>query len=121
MGGVYLIQANGKLVEMREERYASEDIFQTILAEYPSILAGDLIDSQEPRRWLLIATEVPVPAQEDGSGRWSLDHLFIDQDGVPTLVEVERSTDTRIRREVVGQMLDYAVFDVRKRVPGCAV
>lgn len=31
-----------------------------------------------------------------------------DQDGVPTLVEVKRSTDTRIRREVVGQMLDHA-------------
>jgi hypothetical protein len=27
---------------------------------------------------------------------------------VPTLIEVKRSTDTRIRREVVGQMLDYA-------------
>ena len=27
---------------------------------------------------------------------------------LPTLVEVKRSTDTRIRREVVGQMLDYA-------------
>ena len=26
----------------------------------------------------------------------------------PTLVEVKRSSDTRIRREVVGQMLDYA-------------
>lgn len=38
----------------------------------------------------------------------SLDHLFIDQDAVPTLVEVKRSSDTRIRREVVGQMLDYA-------------
>ena len=36
------------------------------------------------------------------------DHLFLDQDGIPTLVEVKRSTDTRVRREVVGQMLDYA-------------
>ena len=27
---------------------------------------------------------------------------------IPTLVEVKRSTDTRIRREVIGQMLDYA-------------
>jgi hypothetical protein len=44
-----------------------------------------------------------------GSGnRWSVDHLFLDQDAVPTIVEVKRSTDTRIRREVVGQMLDYA-------------
>jgi len=32
----------------------------------------------------------------------------LDQDGVPTLVEVKRRADTRIRREVVGQMLDYA-------------
>jgi hypothetical protein len=32
----------------------------------------------------------------------------VDQDGTPTLVEVKRSSDTRIRREVVGQMLDYA-------------
>jgi hypothetical protein len=37
-----------------------------------------------------------------------VDHLFLDQDAVPTIVEVKRSSDTRIRREVVGQMLDYA-------------
>ncbi|MCO6480232.1 MAG: hypothetical protein J5I94_26570 [Phaeodactylibacter sp.] len=37
-----------------------------------------------------------------------MDHLFVDQDAIPTLVEVKRSTDTRIRREVVGQILDYA-------------
>ncbi len=48
------------------------------------------------------------PAEEDGGGRWSVDHLFFDQDAVPTLVEVKRSSDTRIRREVIGQMLDYA-------------
>ncbi len=37
-----------------------------------------------------------------------MDHLFVDQAGVPTIVEVKRSSDARIRREVVGQMLDYA-------------
>jgi hypothetical protein len=41
-------------------------------------------------------------------GRWSVDHVFLDQDGVPTLVEVKRSSDTRLRREVVGQLIDYA-------------
>jgi hypothetical protein len=62
-----------------------------------------------PRRGLVISRETPVPDQEEYLyGRWSLDHLFLDQDGIPTLVEVKRSTDTRIRREVVGQMLDYA-------------
>ncbi|MFI0718271.1 hypothetical protein [Streptomyces sp. NPDC021224] len=38
-----------------------------------------------------------------------MDHLFVDADAVPTLVKVNRAADTRIRREVVGQMLDYAV------------
>jgi hypothetical protein len=34
--------------------------------------------------------------------------LFLDQDAIPTLIEVKRSSDTRIRREVIGQILDYA-------------
>jgi hypothetical protein len=57
---------------------------------------------------LLIEQECGVPAREAGADRWSIDHLFIDQDAIPTIVEVKRSSDTRIRREVVGQMLDYA-------------
>jgi len=28
-------------------------------------------------------------------------YLFVDQDGIPTLVEVRRQSDTRLRREVV--------------------
>jgi hypothetical protein len=108
MSGVYLIQDGGGLVEMRESPYDSEDLLQKLLAEYPNLLAGDQIDDARPRRWLLVTREMAVPGEEGGAGRWSLDHLFLDQDAIPTLVEVKRSTDTRIRREVVGQMLDYA-------------
>ena len=93
---------------MTERAYDSEDLLQGLLAEYPNLLSGDQIDVTEPRRWLLISREVPLASEEDGSGRWSVDHLFLDQDAIPTIVEVKRSTDTRIRREVVGQMLDYA-------------
>src|SRR3990170_5397549 len=107
-GGIYLIREDGELVEMTGQAYDSEDLLQGLLARYPRLLAGDQIDSTAPRRWLLISRETPVPAEEEGSGRWSVDHLFLDQDAVPTLVEVKRSSDTRIRREVVGQMLDYA-------------
>jgi hypothetical protein len=49
-----------------------------------------------------------VPGDVHETGRWSLDHLFLDQDGIPTFVECKRSDDTRARREVVAQMLDYA-------------
>ena len=110
MGGsiYYVPDRKGKLVEMVEEPYNTEDVLQELLAEHSKLLAGEQINPSNPRRWLLIAREAGVPDQEEGSDRWSLDHLFLDQDGVPTLVEVKRSTDTRIRREVAGQMLDYA-------------
>ena len=81
---------------------------QKLLADHPDLLAGDQINVEEPRRWLLVTREMAVPGEQDGAGRWSLDHLFLDQDAIPTLVEVKRSSDTRIRREVIGQMLDYA-------------
>jgi hypothetical protein len=84
-----------------------------LLAHHPSLLAGDQIDRAEPRRWVLIAREIGLPSEEEGSDRWSVDHLFLDQDGIPTIVEVKRSTDSRIRREVIGQMLDYAANGVR--------
>ena len=83
-------------------------IFQRLLASFPELLAGDQIDTESPRRFVLVAREQGIAAEEGGGDRWSLDHLFLDQDGIPTLVEVKRGTDTRIRREVVGQMLDYA-------------
>jgi hypothetical protein len=107
-GNIYLIEKNDELVEMNEQPYDSEDLLQELLAKYPNLLAGDQMDDITPRRWLLVSREASLPSEEDGGGRWSVDHLFLDQDGIPTLVEVKRSSDTRIRREVVGQMLDYA-------------
>ncbi len=106
--GIFLIQGDKKLVRMNEAAYDSEDLLQSFLVDYPDLLAGDQMESSDPRRWLLVRREMAVPGELDGGGRWSVDHLFLDQDAVPTLVEVKRSTDTRIRREVVGQMLDYA-------------
>ena len=104
---IFLIRER-KLVELTDQPYNSEAILQALLADYPSLIAGNQIDNASPRRWLLVSREMVVPSEEGGGGRWSLDHLLLDQDGIPTLVEVKRSTDSRIRREVVGQMLDYA-------------
>ena len=106
--GIFLLQKNGALVEMNQKDYDSEDILQELLEKYPNLISGNLVDELNPRKWILISRELSVPDTETSQGRWSLDHLFIDQDGIPTLVEVKRSSDTRIRREVVGQMLDYA-------------
>jgi len=110
-GGIFLLQDN-KLVGLNETQYEVESLLQELLASYPDLLVGNQVDPQSPRRWLHVSREAGIPGEEGGAGRWSLDHLFLDQDGVPTLVEVKRSTDTRIRREVVGQMLDYAANSV---------
>lgn len=107
-GGVFLIGDDGTLTEMKEMPYLKEDHLQSLLAEHPALLGGDQVSKDSPRRWLLVQREAPLPSEDGGSGRWSVDHLFLDQEAVPTLVEVKRSSDTRIRREVVGQMLDYA-------------
>lgn len=110
--GVFVVREDGTMTEMMEDVVRQEEDFQQLLEEYPALLSGKQIDPASPRRWLLVSREMPVPGEEGGSGRWSLDHLFLDQDGVPTLVEVKRKADTRIRREVVGQMLDYAANGV---------
>ncbi len=107
-GRIYLLKDDSTLLSMEEAPYDSESLLQKLLADHPDLLAGEQIDADDPRRWLLVTREMAVPGEQDGAARWSLDHLFLDQEAIPTLVEVKRSSDTRIRREVIGQMLDYA-------------
>lgn len=111
--GLFHMDGVGDLVAMTATPYSAEDVLQELLEQHPDLLAGGQMTPGDPRRWALIAREQGVPDRDASASRWSIDHLFVDQDAVPTLVEVKRSTDTRIRREVVGQMLDYAANGVR--------
>ncbi|HEY3545489.1 MAG TPA: hypothetical protein VGK17_05290, partial [Propionicimonas sp.] len=106
-GKIYL-RSGERLVAMKEAAYDAEEVLQRLVADYPDLLAGDQMRPAAPRRWILVEREAGIEDSQGGLARWSLDHLFLDQDAIPTLVEVKRSSDTRIRREVVGQMLDYA-------------
>jgi hypothetical protein len=105
---VFLLMNSGDLSAMKETPYDAENVLQEYLIRHPDLLPGDQINPDEPRRWLRVGREMGIPGEEDAVDRWSLDHLFIDQDGIPTFVECKRSADTRARREVVAQMLDYA-------------
>ena len=107
-GGIYLIQDDDRLVEMMEQPYDSEDQLQDLLVTYPNLIAGDQIDRATPRRWLLISREVTAASDEETAVQWSLDHLFLDQDAIPTLVDVRRTPNANIRQKVVGQSIDYA-------------
>ncbi len=107
-GGIYLIQDDDRLVEMTEQPYNSEDQLQELLETYPNLIAGDQIDRATPRRWLLISRDVSLLSEDESAGRWSLDHLFLDQNAIPTLVEVKRTRNAESRQKIVGQILDYA-------------
>ncbi|MGH1555638.1 hypothetical protein ACRAWF_38770 [Streptomyces sp. L7] len=102
-----------ELQALERAEFETEAEFQELLARHPRVLDfGSLADGR-PLRLVLVAREMGVPTSTDSAPAYWLDHLFVDADGVPTLVEVKRATDSRIRREVVGQMLDYAANAAR--------
>jgi hypothetical protein len=109
MSTVYVMHDDGSTAVMSRIRCKNEDReLQRILEKNPDLLPGDQIDPDDPRRWLLLKREMPVPDPGNGTDRWSIDFLFADQDAMPTFVECKRCADTRARREIVGQMLEYA-------------
>lgn len=105
---IYYLNEEEGLDFMLEESFDLEDDLQALVAKHPELLSGEQINPENPRRWLLIGREQGIADIVGGSNRWALDHLLIDQDAVPTLVEVKRSENSEIRRSIVGQMMDYA-------------
>ena len=98
---IYLVDGNS-LTPMKPSAPPDEDKLQDLIAKYSELIGdsdGDL---------LLVKREQAVGDSEDSADRWSLDHLFVTRDAIPVLVEVKRAVDTRLRREVVGQLLEYA-------------
>lgn len=106
--GIFLLDQDGSLIEMSQTEFVKEASLQELIEKYPELIIGNQIDERDPRKWIVVSREVSIPDGSSSGGRWSIDHLLLDQDGIPTLVEVKRSTDTRIRREVIGQLLEYA-------------
>jgi hypothetical protein len=80
---IFLIDGSGEIVEMNDQPYDSERLLQELLAKYPSVLAGEQMNRTAPVKWLLVTREASIPGEADGAGRWSLDHVFIDQNGYP--------------------------------------
>ncbi len=75
---IFILKSDNSLVELNEKEFVNEQQLQKLLSHYPKLISGSQINSDEPRRWLLISREFGVPDEELGTNRWSLDHLFID-------------------------------------------
>jgi len=80
-----------------------EDALQYVLEQNPNLIPGRQIASsgQSVPKFVLLRREMPI------SG-WSLDHLFADQYAVPTLLEAKLMQNPESRREVIGQIIEYA-------------
>ena len=80
-----------------------EGALQKLLEKHPSIIPGRQIDpgSDNPPKFILLRREAPV-------GSWSLDHLLVDQNGILTLLECKLAQNPESRRDVIGQIVEYA-------------
>ena len=107
---IYIKNTKGELDSLEETPFPLEDDLQALLAEHPELLDGKQIRPDDPRRWILIKREKGIAETSGAGDRFALDHLLIDQDAIPTLVEVKRGSNTEVRRKVVGQMLEYAAL-----------
>jgi hypothetical protein len=105
---VYVVHG-AKTTPMNRVHCKDEDReLQALLYHNPNLLPGDQIRPEDPRRWLVVKREMAVQNPGTGGDRWSIDFLFADQNAMPTFIECKRFLDTRSRREVIGQMLEYA-------------
>ena len=105
---IYTSSAGGRLSALDETPFSTENELQELVAEHPELLDGEQISPGNARRWILVTREKGIAESSGGSIKWAVDRLFIDQDAVPTLVELKRSSNPEIRRSIVGQLLEYA-------------
>jgi len=74
--------------------YSNEAHLQQLLAEHPALVPGVGPDA--------------VVCREFASGVGPADVVVLDRDGNLTSVECKLASNRQVRREVVGQVLDYA-------------
>jgi len=83
-------------------KFTEEGKLQDYLEKYPSLVPlSEIVEGAAD--FLCIGREVPA-----GPG-W-LDLLFIDKDGLLTIVETKLAKNPEARREVIGQVIEYASY-----------
>lgn len=94
MSGILIRQGDGSWLEPAQTGYALEAELQEILASRPELIPG--------------VSSVARTCREFQSDVGPADIVVVDSTGELTLVECKLATNPQIRREVVGQMFDYA-------------
>lgn len=82
---------------LTNEEYKSEGELEDILQEHPQLL-----NETGERPWALVSRQLNIP--DCGIA----DLVFVDESGVPVIVEVKLGRNPQSRREVIAQVFDYA-------------
>lgn len=102
-------RSDDEWTEVAETPFEIEDELEEVVAANPQLLCDSLTQGF-PQRLLLIGLHQGVRTSEQGAFEKEIDLLFVDQDAVPTLVEVKLRKNGEIKRRVIGQMLEYAAY-----------
>lgn len=88
---------------------SARSVVRELARQHPDLVTAD----GGPSDWLLVWDAQIAPQITRSPARFTLDYLFVDADAVPALVVTARSTDTRVRREAIGRVLDLAANGVQ--------
>ena len=91
------VQTDTTLTTLKELNFNNELDLQILLEKYPELIPSDEIIGNPS--FFLIQRELPVSTGY-------IDHLFIDQMMVPTIVET-KVNNPEIRRKIIGQGYEY--------------
>lgn len=94
MSSILVRPLGGSWDEPKHIAYEREAELQQILADHPSLIPG--------------VGEDAVACKELQSGAGPADLIVVDQAGGITLVECKLASNREVRREIIGQLFDYA-------------
>ena len=107
MGHTIFFLDSNTAMKIDPEEYKGEDDLQAIIRDNPDVLLREQ-DREKDNQLHLVKRELPLPGINEGESILRLDHFLVDNNAIPVLVEVKCVSNPQSRREVVGQMLDYA-------------
>lgn len=101
MAKILLIEGeNTKVVE--KTKFTEEGKLQDYLEKYPPLIPlAEIVEG---------ASDLLCIGREVGAGSGAVDLLFIDKDGLLTVVETKLAKNPEARRTVIGQIIEYASY-----------
>ena len=97
-----LVIEGDKVTPLDKTKFTEEAKLQDYLEKYPSLIPlGEIVEGASDL--LCIGREIGVP-----SG--AIDLLFIDKEGLLTIVETKLAKNPEARRTVIGQIIEYVSY-----------